>query len=186
MSTPERDLRSVIREELAGTHPRWQVVRMLTNWMPVLSLNRVRSRLMLLAGFRIGRDVVFFGPIHVSGYGPSTNLRLGDGCHVNTRVDFDLSGIVEIEGHVGIGQEVLFVTNSHEIGDPHQRGGETTVETVTVREGAWIGARSTILPGITIGEGAVVAAGSVVTKDVAPHTLVAGTPAVLKRDLSAS
>jgi acetyltransferase-like isoleucine patch superfamily enzyme len=138
---------------------------------------------MLLAGFRIGREVVFYGPIHVSGYGPSTNLRLGDGCHVNARVDFDLSGIVEIEGHVGIGQEVLFVTNSHEIGDAHQRGGQTTVRAVSVGEGAWLGARSMILPGVTIGAGAVVAAGSVVTKDVPPHTLVAGTPAVVKRDL---
>jgi len=179
-----RELRSTLTEELAGVHPRWQLVRVLTTWLPVLSFNRVRSQLMRLAGFQLGEAVVFYGPILISGYGPTSNLRIGDGCHVNAHVDFDLSGVVEIEGHVGIGQEVLFMTNSHDIGDPHQRGGETRVKTVTVKEGAWLGARATILPGVTIGEGAVVAAGSVVTKDVAPHTLVAGTPAVLKRDLA--
>ncbi len=175
--------RSIRREELDGIHIRFQLVRLLTGWMPVLSFNRVRSRLMQCAGFRIGHSVVFYGPILVSGHGPTSNLRIGDGCHVNSRVDFDISGVIEIVGHVGIGQEVLFVTNSHDIGDPHQRGGETQIMKVTVGEGAWIGARAIILPGVTIGEGAVVAAGSVVTKDVAPHTLVAGTPAVPKRSL---
>lgn len=56
---------------------------------------------------------------------------------------------------------------------------------VRICDKAWVGYRSTILPGVTIGEGAVVGAGSVVTKDVAPWTLVAGNPARLIRELSA-
>ena len=48
---------------------------------------------------------------------------------------------------------------------------------ITVGDGAWIAAGCTILPGVTIGEGAVVAAGAVVSRDVAPHTLVGGVPA---------
>lgn len=54
---------------------------------------------------------------------------------------------------------------------------------VNIGDYCWIGARSTILPGVTIGECSVVAAGSVVTKDVPPHCLVAGVPAVVKREL---
>ncbi len=55
---------------------------------------------------------------------------------------------------------------------------------VKIGEYCWIGARSTILPGVTIGEGSVVAAGSVVTKDVPPHTMVAGVPAVIKKQIT--
>ena len=48
---------------------------------------------------------------------------------------------------------------------------------MTIKKGAWIGARAVILPGVTVGEGAVVASGAVVTKDVAPRTIVGGNPA---------
>jgi maltose O-acetyltransferase len=54
---------------------------------------------------------------------------------------------------------------------------------ITIGDGAWLGARSTILPGVTIGAGAVVAAGSVVIGDVAPDVVVAGVPAVVRRQL---
>ena len=54
---------------------------------------------------------------------------------------------------------------------------------VIIKDNCWIGARSIILPGITIGECSIVAAGSVVTKDVPPNSLVAGVPAVIKREL---
>lgn len=54
---------------------------------------------------------------------------------------------------------------------------------VIIGDYCWIGAKSTILPGVTIGECSVVAAGSVVTKDVPPHSLVAGVPAVVKKEL---
>lgn len=54
---------------------------------------------------------------------------------------------------------------------------------VTIRQDAWIGAHSLVLRGVTIGEGAIVAAGSVVTKDVPPFTIVAGNPAKIVREL---
>ena len=54
---------------------------------------------------------------------------------------------------------------------------------VIIGDYCWIGARSTILPGVTIGEGSVVAAGSVVTKDVPPHCMVAGVPAMVKKEI---
>jgi maltose O-acetyltransferase len=54
---------------------------------------------------------------------------------------------------------------------------------VSIEDGAWIAARVTILPGVTIGRGTVVAAGAVVTRDVPPNTLAAGVPARVKREL---
>lgn len=54
----------------------------------------------------------------------------------------------------------------------------------TIKDNAWIGMSAIILKGVTVGEGAIVAAGSVVTKDVPPHTIVAGVPArVIKKDV---
>lgn len=60
---------------------------------------------------------------------------------------------------------------------------EINTKEIIIKNNAWIGMRSIILKGVTIGEGAIVAAGSVVTKDVPPYTLVAGNPAVIKKKL---
>jgi acetyltransferase-like isoleucine patch superfamily enzyme len=78
---------------------------------------------------------------------------------------------------------VLLLTGGHVIGPPGRRAAELTCEPIVVGTGAWLGARVTVLPGVTIGDGAVVAAGAVVTRDVAPHTVVAGVPARHLNDL---
>jgi acetyltransferase-like isoleucine patch superfamily enzyme len=61
--------------------------------------------------------------------------------------------------------------------DPERRGGERYSRPVVVEDGVWVGACATILPGVTLGRGSVVAAGALVARDVPPHTLVAGVPA---------
>jgi maltose O-acetyltransferase len=77
----------------------------------------------------------------------------------------------------------MFLTLSHQIGGRDYRAGATTTRTITVESGVWIGARSVILPGVTLGAGSVVAAGSIVNKDVDADTLVAGVPARVVRTL---
>ncbi|MNW06569.1 putative acetyltransferase [compost metagenome] len=68
--------------------------------------------------------------------------------------------------------------------DYHQIEGTVSTKPIVIGDEVWIGCKSIILKGVTIGNGAVVAAGSVVTKDVEPYTLVAGIPAkVIKRDV---
>ena len=69
--------------------------------------------------------------------------------------------------------------------DNHQiTGGNSMFAPVIIKDNAWIGMSAIILKGVTVGEGAIVAAGSVVTKDVPPHTIVAGVPArVIKKDV---
>ena len=67
--------------------------------------------------------------------------------------------------------------------DPNSEAGQHNDLPVEVGEGCWIGGRCTILPGVSIGEGCVVAAGSVVASDCRAHGLFAGVPAVLKKEL---
>ncbi len=88
-----------------------------------------------------------------------------------------------IGAYVSIGPFVRFITDSHEIGKVTRRAGKVYYDPISVGDGAWIGAGAIILGGVTIGRGAIVAAGAVVTHDVAPDTLVGGTPARLIRDL---
>ena len=82
-----------------------------------------------------------------------------------------------------IAYHVTLITGDHHIGPPASRAGVMNARPITIGEGAWIGARVVVLPGVTIGAGAVVAAGAIVTKDVAPNTLVAGVPARFLRKL---
>jgi acetyltransferase-like isoleucine patch superfamily enzyme len=82
---------------------------------------------------------------------------------------------------VALGPEVLLVTLTHEIGSAARRAGTPKAAPIVVHDGAWIGGRSTILPGVEVGEGAVVAAGAVVVDNVPPHSIVAGVPAVVVR-----
>ena len=94
---------------------------------------------------------------------------------------------VRIEDDVFIGHNVSFINDKYprattEDGQP-QTEADWDVVTTVVKRGASIGTSCTILCGVTIGEGAIVGAGSVVTRDVAPHTIVAGNPARVMRKL---
>ena len=83
-------------------------------------------------------------------------------------------GGLTIGDHVDIASEVMIWTSEHDLRSP---GFSAIEEPVTIEDYVFIGPRSIILPGVTIGRGAIVAAGSVVTKSVEPNTIVAGVPA---------
>ncbi len=103
------------------------------------------------------------------------NISVGDHTVVNKRVLLDgRGGKLTIGNQVDIAQETNIWTLSH---DPHDDFHATQGSDVTIEDYVWIGSRATILPGVRIGRGAVVAAGSVVTGDVPPMTIVAGVPA---------
>lgn len=92
-----------------------------------------------------------------------------------------------IEDYVLMGSGVQIYTANHTFSDPSVAiyfQGHEKVKPVTILKGAWLGANCIILPGVTIGQNSVVGAGSVVTKDVPGHTLVAGQPAKVLRKLS--
>lgn len=115
--------------------------------------------------------------------GSSTGLSVGARTFINYGCFFDLNADTVIGEGCSIGYQVLFVTAGHEIGPEDRRAGDETARPIVVGDGSWIGARVTILPGVRIGEGCVIAAGSVVTSDCEAHYVYAGVPAVRKRAL---
>jgi maltose O-acetyltransferase len=82
-----------------------------------------------------------------------------------------------------IGPAVEFITGGHVVGTSSRRAGKGTAKPIIINDGCWIGAGSRILGGVSIGHGAVVAAGSVVIRDVPANALVAGVPAIVKKSL---
>ncbi len=106
-------------------------------------------------------------------------VEIGKGVSINRGVEFysDFFGKrkIIIEDNVRIGPNARFHASGHDVDDPtlnRHVGGE-----IRVKRGAWVGAAAIVLPGVTIGENAVVAAGAIVTKDVADQTIVGGNPA---------
>ena len=86
---------------------------------------------------------------------------------------------MDIGSHVNLAQGITVTALNHNFDDTEKRIDEQGVSTkpVTIENDVWVGANAVILPGVTIGNHCVVAAGAVVTKDVPPHSLVAGVPA---------
>jgi putative colanic acid biosynthesis acetyltransferase WcaF len=106
-------------------------------------------------------------------------LTVGDRCTLGNDGFYDARDGITIGDNVNIAADVRIYTRQHDIDSAEfsETGGPVVIETY-----AALGSRVTILPGVRIGEGAVVASGAVVTKDVAPYTLVGGVPAKYIRD----
>lgn len=177
-------LASVLREELECLDVRALLAHRVSACLPPNAANRARTALYRLAGYDIGAGTTFLGsPTIIGPRRCRDRLSFGAGCVVNVGCVIDLSADVVVGNQVGIGHDTLILTGSHDIWSAEQRLGMLYSRPVQVGDGAWLGARCTVLPGVTIGAGAVVAAGSVVTRDVAPNVLVAGIPARHVRDL---
>ncbi len=174
----------VIQEEFSNFQWRWQLARLLTLPFPIYAGNRFRAAALRLAGISVGRGTLIQGLPIIFGPGKwGERFSIGETCVFSTRIYFDLAAPITIGDAVHIGPRTMLVTGGHKIGPPTRRSGQTARLPIKIGNGAWLGARCMIMPGVTIGEGAVIAAGSLVRKDVPPHTLVAGVPAVIKRQL---
>lgn len=117
---------------------------------------------------------------------PPVHILMGDRISIgrNVVISYDITcmsvGGITIEDNVLIAAGVKILTNNH---DPADRA-VLTAKPVVIKRGAWVGAGATILPGVTVGENAVVAAGAVVTKDVEANTVVGGVPAKVIKTLN--
>ena len=116
------------------------------------------------------------------------NNAVGDvmiGDHTRIGLHNTIIGPVEIGSHVNLAQGITVTALNHNFDDTQKRIDEQGVSTipVTIEDDVWIGANAVILPGVTIGNHYVVAAGAVVTKDVPPHSLVAGVPAKVIKNI---
>jgi maltose O-acetyltransferase len=107
----------------------------------------------------------------------SPRISIGTGSYVNAGCWFEGSGEIAVGDNCLFGPEVLVLTSTHALGRDGVIGRAMESRPVRIGDGSWIGARATILPGVTIGAGAVIAAGAVVTEDCESGAVYGGTPA---------
>ncbi|MGB3736768.1 MAG: DapH/DapD/GlmU-related protein [Ilumatobacter sp.] len=145
---------------------------------------RTRTQILRWSGWNIGRGTVLAEAPRLIGSGPLLQrLDVGADVFVNVGNVWELSDNVSIGDRVAIGQAVMLLTSSHRIGSRMRRADELFTAPVVIGNGVWIGARSTVLPGVHIGEGALVAANTVVRHDVPANVLFAGNPGSVIRSL---
>jgi maltose O-acetyltransferase len=116
-------------------------------------------------------------------FGGGRGIVLGDRSGIG--IDSQLIGPVRLGRDVMMGPRVTILTQNHafsDLGRPMNEQGAAEVAPVTIEDDVWIGMATIILPGVTIGTGAVVGAGSVVTKSIPPYAVSVGNPARVIRD----
>lgn len=149
------------------------------SWMPYYLGKSWRVFLVRLFGLKYNYGIAVYPTARI--WAP-WNVAMGAHVAIDDRVNLYSANKIIIGTKVAISREAFICTASHDITKPNR---PLLTAPIKIGDGVWIGSRAIILPGVTIGEGAVVAAGAVVTKDVAPWTVVGGNPARLikKREL---
>ena len=137
----------------------------------LVPLHSIRNFFLRLAGVRIGRHS--FIHMGVRFYYPH-GVRIGQGTVIGDHCFLDGRAPLKIGSHVDIASQVLIYNSEHDI---NSEGFDPVYGEVEIEDYVFIGPRATILPGVKIGKGAIVAAGAVVIKDVAEFAIVGGVPA---------
>lgn len=138
----------------------------------------LKATLLNFMGASFGKGVVIYPGVWIT---PGRNLVVEDDVDLAKDVLITTSGGVKIGKRTLVGYRTQIISANHSIppiGQPFPISGDDLAQ-VTIENDVWIGANCVITPGVTIGEGAVVAAGSVVTKDVVANSIVGGVPAKL-------
>jgi acetyltransferase-like isoleucine patch superfamily enzyme len=174
---------AVARDEVACLRPRSLAAQALSTALPQLTFNRVRTAILRAAGFEIGLRSLVMGPIRVVGKGdPKELFSVGSASVITCPLHVELGAEVRIGDSVYIGHDVALLTADHRPGPTDGSSLEEALP-IFIENGVWIGSRATVLGGVRVGAGAVIAAGAVVTRDVDADTLVAGVPATVIREL---
>ena len=141
--------------------------------------DEIRALFSELIGKKVDESFLLIPPFYTAG---GNEIRVGNNVFVNQNCTFyDLGGL-DIADDVMIGPNVSIITAGHPLA-PSQRRAATIGTPIVIERNVWIAAGATIIGGVTVGEDSVVAAGSVVTKDVPPNTLVGGNPARVIRSI---
>jgi acetyltransferase-like isoleucine patch superfamily enzyme len=139
----------------------------------------IREAFEELIGKAVGDSFTLIPPFYAD-YG--LNITVGQTVFIGYECAFTGHAPIDIADEVMLAHKVNLITAGHPL-KPDQRRAYITGEPIAIERNAWIGAAATVLPGVRIGAGSVVAAGAVVTRDVPPATLVAGVPARIVRSL---
>lgn len=159
------------------------IVRFLLKQLPSLRFNNTKTRLLKWAGIKVGTGVEISSSVKILG---NMSLEIGNNCFIGHEAM--ISGMtgskIILEDYSKVGSRVIIVTGSHRFStDGNCIEKEGVFKDVKISSGAVVSTASIILPGVTVGRMAHVAAGSVVTKDVPEFHRVAGVPAKVIRDL---
>lgn len=149
------------------------------NRLTFADADQIRALFSDLIGKELDGGFSLIPPFYTTG---GENIRVGRNVFINQNCTmYDLGGI-DIGDDVMIGPNVNIITSGHPL-EPARRRAFVTAKPIVIERNVWIAAGATIIGGVTIGENAVVAAGSVVTRDVPPNTLVGGNPARVLRSV---
>jgi maltose O-acetyltransferase len=133
----------------------------------------VRRALLRLGGVELG--AVIWGLERC--YFESEHVSIGPGCAINAECWFEGRGRIVIGRDCLFGSQVMILTSDHDISPDGQVSRSPTYGEVHIKDRCWIGTRAMIMPGVTIGEGTVIGAGALVTKDCEPGAIYVGVPA---------
>lgn len=136
--------------------------------------HRIRKFVYRALGAEIGKNVVFHFRTEVRGL---HRLKIGAGTIIGDNALLAAQRGLTIGKNVNLSSNVSIYSGAHDHRDPYFRSTPTTTRPITIGDRVWIGSNAVILTGVNIGEGSVVCAGCVVTKDVEPYAVVAGIPA---------
>lgn len=168
--------------EFRAFHERVKVATRLSAKLSELCMDEaesIQTAFEELIGKAVGEAFNLIPPFYTD-YG--LNISVGRAVFIGYQCAFTGHAAIDIADEVMIAHKVNLITGGHPV-EPDQRRMRITAEPITIETNVWIGAAATVLPGVTIGAGSVVAAGAVVTRDVPPATLVAGVPATVIRNL---
>jgi len=139
-----------------------------SQYLPSIYLRKAALRLLHA---RIGRRVTLHHGLECRA---PWRLTIGEGTIIGDHAILDARGGIVLGNNVNLSSQVAIWTAQHDYRSP---AFQANILPVVVQDRAWLSFRCTLLPGVTVGEGAVVAAGAIVTKDVEPYTVVGGIPA---------
>lgn len=175
-------------ESEAASRPEWQAMfwdlcqeairlcmELNSNYHTPEEIRQIMGR---LTGREVGEGFTLFPPFYTD-FGK--NIAIGRNVFINSGCHFQDQGGIAIGDGALIGHNVVLATVNHAL-EPEKRRRNRYVP-IRIGENVWIGSNATILPGVTLGDWAVVAAGAVVTKDVPPMTVVGGVPARVLRTI---
>lgn len=149
----------------------WLIFNAMFLQNPLNASSQLKILILRLFGSRIGKGVVLKPGINVK---YPWNLRIGDYSWVGENAWIDTLAPIYIGRNVCISQGVYFCTGNHDWNDP---AFGLIVKPSVVEDGAWVGARATVLPGVTVASHSIVTAGSVITKNTEPYMIYTGNPA---------
>ncbi|KAB2331371.1 sugar O-acetyltransferase [Bacillus mesophilum] len=135
----------------------------------------------VLIGKKVDESFAMFPPFYTD---CGKNIHVGKNVFINSGCCFQDQGKIKIGDGVLIGHNVVLATLNHDI-NPKKRSNLHPAP-ISIGNDVWVGSNATILPGVTIGDGAIIAAGAVITKDVPPLVIVGGVPAKVLKKIESS